>query len=334
LQYGRLATVMGRYYAMDRDKRFDRVKLAYDALLDGQGLQLTSHSRDNVQDAIKAKYNAGETDEFFKPIIVDRNGIVLDGDVLIFFDFRSDRMREIVETIGIQPPFETHIKKKVHVYQMTQYNSQFPFPILFPPQNMTNVLSEWISKQKLRQYHVAETEKYAHVTFFFNGGKEQPFPLEERKLVDSPKVPTYDLVPEMSMLEVANQVAKAIQTQQYPFVMCNLAAPDMVGHTGKYAPAVAAVEACDRAIAVMLEACKSNGYIMVITADHGNAEEMIDGNGQEKTSHTTNLVPLIIANAGNVVLKRPQGALYDVAPTVLRLMGLEVPSEMTGTSVI
>jgi len=221
---------------------------------------------------------------------------------------------------------------------MTKYNAEFPFPILFPPQNMDNVLSEWLSKHGIRQFHAAETEKYAHVTFFFNGGREEAYPLEDRKLIDSPKVATFDLVPEMSMAQVADAVIKALSSlsPEYPFVMCNLAAPDMVGHTGKYDKTIVAVEACDKAIKKMWEACKKSGHVMVITADHGNAEEMLDSSGNEKTSHTTNFVPLIVASEPPlpILMVRSQGGLSDVAPTVLTLMGVDIPPQMTGKSMI
>jgi len=229
-------------------------------------------------------------------------------------------------------------RKTLHIITMTRYNAEFKFPVIFPPANMENVLSEWLSKHKLRQFHAAETEKYAHVTFFFNGGKEEAYPLEDRKLIDSPKVATFDLVPEMSMSAVADAVVKALgsSSPEYPFVMCNLAAPDMVGHTGKYEPTVLAVEACDRAIAKIWAACQKSGHILVITADHGNAEEMLDAEGKEKTSHTTNLVPLIIASHPplSLTMRRTTGGLADVAPTLLTLMGLDIPKQMTGSSLV
>jgi len=291
-----------------------------------------------VSEVIKQKYTNNETDEFLQPIIVDKPGCIQDNDVLIFFDFRADRMRQIVEAFGVKQHFTPIIeipRKNLYITQMTQYNSEFKFPTLFPPQNMSNVLAEWISKQNIPQFHSAETEKYAHVTFFFNGGKEAPFPREDRKLVDSPKVATYDLKPEMSMIEVANQISIAISKNTYPFVMCNLAGPDMVGHTGKYDKTVIACEVCDKAIGIMWDACQKHGYVMVVTADHGNAEEMLDAEGKEKTSHTTNPVPLIVCGAGDkVVMQKSKGGLCDVAPTILSLMGISIPSEMTGTSMV
>jgi len=280
------------------------------------------------------------------PLIVNRQGTIQSGDTLLFFDYRSDRMRQIVETFGIRRNFETPTRhpENLKIYQMTQYNSSFSFPILFPPQCMDNVLSEWLSKFGLWQFHTAETEKYAHVTFFSNGGREAPFPREERKLVDSPKVATYDLSPPMSMESVGASVvaAMACKSPEFSFVMCNLAAPDMVGHTGHYQPTVQACEACDRVIGTIWEGCRRHGYTLVVTSDHGNAEEMLepptaDGIERPKTSHTTNLVPFILASDSpqlGVRVQRMEGGLRDVAPSILHVMGLPKPPEMTGESLL
>lgn len=339
--YGSIATLMGRFYAMDRDKRWDRIHVAYDAMIGGVGEAVTE---EKLISAVEARYAAGENDEFLKPFIVNKEGLIKDGDTLIFIDFRSDRMREIVETLGVKPPFDlgtsVALPKSLHVVQMTKYNADFRMPIIFPPQSMDNVLAEWLSKHGLKQFHTAETEKYAHVTFFFNGGVEQAFPLEDRKLVASPQVKTYDLKPDMSVAQVADSVVEAMASGVYPFVMCNMAPPDMVGHTGMFDPAVVAVEATDKAIGVIFEACKKYGYVLAITADHGNAEEMEDETGKPKTSHTTNPVFFIVAGEGDKVnlngleLVSKQGGLKDVAPSILKVMGLPIPVEMTGKSLL
>jgi 2,3-bisphosphoglycerate-independent phosphoglycerate mutase len=332
-RYGSLATVMGRFYAMDRDKRWERTKEAYEALVGGKGEATTA---EQVVAAVEKRYAADESDEFLKPLIVDKDGIIRESDTLIFFDFRADRMRQIVETLGVKPPFavDTPLPANLGVVQMTQYNKDFPLPVIFKPQVMDNVLAEWLSKQGLRQFHTAETEKYAHVTFFFNGGREKAFDNEDRVLVPSPKVATYDLKPEMSVAAVGVEVCKAIESGTYPFVMCNLAPPDMVGHTGVFDATVKACEATDVVIERIVATCAKHGYTLVITADHGNCEDMIDEDGRPKTSHSTNLVPLLIVNDKGVRLVRKEGGLSDVAPTVLTIMGLPVPKEMTGKSMV
>ncbi len=325
-QYGRLATIMGRYYAMDRDKRWERTKLAFEAMVLGKG-----EKSSNPMETIKKRYEHDETDEFLRPIIVDEEGLIRDRDTLIFFDFRADRMRQIIESFGFNPPFQTEkVPKDLFIATMTEYKKEYPFPILYPPITLQNVLAEWLSKHQISQFHTAETEKYAHVTFFFNGGKEEPFPAEDRILVPSPKVPTYDLKPDMSLQGVQQQVIEAMQ-KDYPFILCNLAPPDMVGHTGVYDAAVKAVEATDKTIGNIFQSCEKNGYILVITADHGNAEKMIDDDGKPHTAHTTNPVPFIIAR-NDVHFQREKGILADVGPTILDLMGLTKPKEMTGSS--
>eukprot|EP01006_Ploeotia_vitrea_P046392 TRINITY_DN67023_c6_g1_i1.p2 TRINITY_DN67023_c6_g1~~TRINITY_DN67023_c6_g1_i1.p2 ORF type:complete len:551 (-),score=330.55 TRINITY_DN67023_c6_g1_i1:29-1681(-) len=332
----KLATVTGRYYAMDRDKRWERIELAYDGLVSGKGEVLAKP--DDLIAAVEKRYEGGENDEFLKPIIVDKDGCIADGDSLVFIDFRADRMRQMVETLGLEPPFDTDVvRKDLLVVQMTQYSSKFvgKMPILYPPQSMDNSLGEWISKHKLPQYHTAETEKYAHVTFFFNGGREEAFEGEDRKMVASPKVATYDLKPDMSMDDVAASMEEALAAGKYPFVMCNLAPTDMVGHTGVWDAAVEATTATDKIIARIWKACEAAGYVLVVTADHGNVEDMLDAQGNPKTSHSTNPVMLAIAGAGdNVKLTRTEGGLCDVAPTILHLMGLDAPAEMTGKSMV
>ncbi|KAJ2744214.1 hypothetical protein GGI20_003146 [Coemansia sp. BCRC 34301] len=335
LNYGKVATIVGRYYAMDRDKRWERVQIAFDAMTQGRG----EKSADPVQ-AIEARYAKDETDEFLKPIIVDGEGVVRDNDAMFFFDFRSDRMREITQAFGIKPtPFDSRVPAGLSIFTMTQYKADFPFRAAFPPQKMTDVLAEWLAKQKVRQVHVAETEKYAHVTFFFNGGTEAQFEGETRDLIQSPRVATYDLQPAMSSAEVAAKVAEEIATNEYPFVMCNFAPPDMVGHTGMYEAAVEAISATDRAIGVIFEACKKNGYALFVTADHGNAEKMVSDDGASPhTAHTCSRVPFAMAvpegSAAGFVPEDVKHALCDVAPTLLAYMGLEIPENMTGQSLL
>ncbi|XP_070540000.1 2,3-bisphosphoglycerate-independent phosphoglycerate mutase-like [Ptychodera flava] len=331
--YGELATVVGRYYAMDRDKRYERIKVAYEALTKGTGEKTTP---DQVIEVIKKRYalEPTETDEFLKPIIVNEEGRVKDGDTLIFIDFRADRMREIVESFGLKRHFDTDvIPKDLHISIMAQYKVDWPFPMLFPPQQPDNVLGEWIAKKGLAQFHCAETEKYAHVTFFFNGGREAAFEKEDRSMVPSPKVPTYDQLPEMSSAGVADEMVRAIGSGQYPFVMCNFAPPDMVGHTGQYEPAVKACEATDIAIGRIHDACEEHGYVLLITADHGNAEKMLSEKGGPHTAHTTFRVPFIMTGSHKFKTGGDPG-LSDVAPTVLDLMGLDIPPDMTGQSLL
>ncbi|XP_015913406.1 2,3-bisphosphoglycerate-independent phosphoglycerate mutase [Parasteatoda tepidariorum] len=331
LSYGSLATVTGRYYAMDRDNRHERIKLAYEGLVQGIG-EKTSPSE--VVSLIQKRYESKDdpqTDEFLKPIIVDEKGCIQDGDTMIFINFRADRVRQISEAFGIKRQFETDkVPQNLKICTMTQYKKEFPFTMLYPPTVPVNVLSEWISKKGATQFHCAETEKYAHVTFFFNGGQEKAFEKEDRCMVPSPKVATYDLQPEMSCMGVANEMVKVIDAKKYPFVMCNFAPPDMVGHTGKYEPAIKGVEATDGAIGLLVEACKRNGFTLLVTADHGNAEKMIGDTGGPHTAHTTNRVPFIMAGSKKFKTPSHNAALCDVGPTVLALMGLDQPSEMTG----
>lgn len=332
-QYGKLGVMVGRYYAMDRDKRWDRIEVAMKALITGEGAAETS----DPLAKIKERYGSGETDEFLKPVLVNKDALIKEGDTLLFFNYRSDRMREINEAIGIAPPFETSLQVPINlqVFAMTQYNASFPFPILFPPQTMVNVLAEWLASKGLTQFHTAETEKYAHVTFFFNGGREQAFDKEDRVMVPSPKVPTYDKEPKMSQRFVTDEMIKAIESGTYPFVMCNYAAPDMVGHTGVYEATLEAVDDCDAQIGRVWEACKAHNFVLFVTSDHGNAEKMKEPNGDPITKHSTNFVPLVCADpSGSVKLAKKSGTLADVAPTVLTAMGLDVPEEMTGSALV
>ncbi|CDW57548.1 independent phosphoglycerate mutase [Trichuris trichiura] len=350
--YGVLATIVGRYYAMDRDKRWERNMVAYEGLVAGVGEKATV---DKIIEVVKGRYANNETDEFLKPIILSDEGringlptvvghskvsvvICLDNDTMILFDYRADRMRQLAETFGLKRNFETKVPhpKDLHISCMTQYNKDFPFPLLFPPESHKNVLAEWLSSQGLKQFHCAETEKYAHVTFFFNGGREAAFNEEERCMIPSPKVATYDLLPEMSSKQVGDKMVEMVKSKKYPFVMCNFAPPDMVGHTGVYEAAVKACEATDRAIGLIEKACQESGYVLMITADHGNAEKMKDEKGGKHTAHTCNKVPFL--STGSRVLKAAlpdrAPALCDVAPTVLDQMGLPIPPEMTGKSLL
>ncbi|KAL1967588.1 hypothetical protein VTN77DRAFT_3103 [Rasamsonia byssochlamydoides] len=334
LGIGELATVVGRYYAMDRDKRWDRIEIAMKGIVLGEG----EESTDPVK-TIQERYEKGETDEFLKPIIIGgKENRVQDGDTLFFFNYRSDRVREITQLLGDydrSPKPDFPYPKDIHITTMTQYKTDYPFPVAFPPQHMGNVLAEWLSKKGVKQSHVAETEKYAHVTFFFNGGVEKQFPGEDRDMIPSPKVATYDLDPKMSAAAVGEKVAERIAEGKYEFVMNNFAPPDMVGHTGVYEAAIQGVAATDKAIGHIFEACKKHGYILFVTADHGNAEEMLNEERKPKTSHTTNKVPFVLANAPEGwSLKKENGVLGDVAPTILDAMGIEQPEEMSGRSLL
>jgi len=355
LNYGTISTVQGRYYAMDRDKRWERILVAYRALVHAEGEQVTNET---LIDGIKKRYEAKETDEFLKPFIVNKEGAIQPDDVLIFFNYRSDRMRQITATFAGEPGTifpelgkpssdvksfdvdrETHLIKSLKIYTMTQYKEGSKFPLLFPPQSMKNTLAEHLSGLGLKQFHTAETEKYAHVTFFFNGGIEKQYPGEDRKLVPSPKVATYDKQPEMSVADVGQVLSDTILNdsdkveESHSFVMCNFAPPDMVGHTGEYEPTIKACEATDKAIGQVLEACRKANRVFFLTADHGNAEQMLDLKGGKLTSHTTNWVPFVLMDPENKLeFKRQHGSLGDVAPSILDAMGLSIPAEMTGTS--
>ncbi|CAD6580099.1 MAG: hypothetical protein CYPHOPRED_001087 [Cyphobasidiales sp. Tagirdzhanova-0007] len=331
IEYGSIATVVGRYYAMDRDKRWERVKIAVDALVKGEG-----EGTDDPMKTFEGRYEKNETDEFIKPIIIGgKQGRLQDDDTIFCFNYRSDRMREISSVLGVDPkPMEVTVPNNLGITTMSTYSAQFPFAVAFPPQPMTNVMAEWLAKQGVKQCHIAETEKYAHVTFFFNGGVEKQFEGEERHMIPSPKVATYDKQPEMSVQGVADKVAEVVKSKDFDFVMCNFAPPDMVGHTGVYEAAVKAITATDKAVKTVHEACKEAGYILIITADHGNAEGMINDDGGPLTSHTTNPVPFIISGGDYKLKEGTQGALCDVSPTCLAILGLPQPREMTGKSLL
>ncbi|KAH9819378.1 2,3-bisphosphoglycerate-independent phosphoglycerate mutase-like [Teratosphaeria destructans] len=331
---GKVATVVGRYFVMDRDKRWDRVEIGMKGIVTGEG-----EDTDNPVKKIQERYDAGETDEFLKPIIVNGNEArVKDDDTLFFFNYRSDRVREVTQLLGDQdrsPKPDFPYPKNIAVTTMTRYKTDFNFPIAFAPQVMDNVLADWLAKKGAKQSHIAETEKYAHVTFFFNGGREIQFDGEDRDMIPSPKVATYDKQPKMSAMAVAEKMAERIKEGKYEFVMNNFAPPDMVGHTGVYEAAVEGVTETDAAIGKVLEACKEQGYILFVTSDHGNAEEMLTPEKTPKTSHTTNKVPFVMANApAGWSLKKQDGVLGDVAPTVLEAMGIEKPEEMGGHSLL
>ena len=333
LEYGSLATVTGRYYAMDRDKRHERIKLAYEGMVQGKGDKVEPA---NLTTFVEEQYEKGVTDEFLKPIIVNNQGLIGDGDTLLFIDFRSDRMRQITEAFGVHQHFETDVvPKDISIITLTKYKEEFPFPTLFPPRSNEDTLAEWLSKKQISHLHCAETEKYAHVTFFFNGGVEKQWETEHRKLVASPKVATYDLQPTMNAAGVAQEMVAAIKEGTHPFVMCNFAPPDMVGHTGKYDATVTACEETDRCITEIRSACREHGYVLLVTSDHGNAEKMYSETGGPHTAHTCNRVPFYMDGGGRFKFQFTHDiALCDVAPTVLKLMGVDQPPAMTGVPLI
>ena len=332
LGLGQVGTVMGRYYAMDRDKRWERVKLAYDAL--------TAPCPSGIKggaEAVKSAYEAGETDEFIKPIAIEGFSGIKSGDSVIFANFRPDRAREITRAF-VDPDFdgfERPAPPEDLVYVcMTQYDATIPnAEIAFRPQSLRNTLGEYASALGKTQLRIAETEKYAHVTFFFNGGVEAPYEGESRILVASPKVATYDLQPEMSAYEVTEKAAAAIDSGEFDMIIMNLANCDMVGHTGVFEAAVKAVETVDSCVGTIVRAMEKNGGDLLITADHGNVDEMMDETGAPMTAHTTNPVPLILVSEKDLALDEG-GALCDLAPTLLGLMGEPVPAEMEGRSLL
>ena len=322
-----VGAVMGRYYAMDRDKRWDRVKLACDALTG------TAQRRaESAQAALAMAYAAGENDEFVKPAIVGADGAIKSGDAVLHMNFRADRARELTSALT-DPDFDGFERQTVlsglHFVSMTKYGDQFPNPALFPPRKVVNGLGEVLSKLGLRQLRIAETEKYPHVTYFFSGGREEPFANESRILIPSPKVATYDLQPEMSAEPIAEAVADSVKNKRFEFVACNFANGDMVGHTGDMSATVKAVETLDRCLGVIAAALKEAGGELLLTADHGNCEQMFDAaSNQPHTQHTVNPVPFLYV--GRPAAVEPGGALKDVAPTILQIMGLKQPPEMTG----
>lgn len=330
LKIGKIATVIGRYYAMDRDKRLERTKAALDAMVNGQGETATS-----ALDAVKNSYQHGVKDEFIKPTVIDSEGNVKSNDVLIFFNFRPDRARQLAES------FTKAKIENLLLITMTQYDEDYPALIVFPPENVPNPLAKIISFVGKKQLHIAETEKYAHITYFLNGGQEKPFPGEERLLVPSPKVDNYDQEPAMSVYEITDKLIAAIGDGQYDFIATNFANGDMVGHTGNLEAAIKAVEAMDECIGKIKNAVLAAGGALVITADHGNCEEMINlETGEPDTEHSVNPVPFWFVAPDNrgAEIKTPKiivgGILPDVAPTILEVMGLPKPPEMIGNSLL
>lgn len=339
LGVGYIATVAGRYYAMDRDHRWDRTKLAYEALVFGKGEKAST-----PVEAVENAYQLGETDEFVKPTLIDSSveskggqgaGLVKEGDTVIFFNFRPDRVRQLTRSFiesdfkefdrGSRPP-------RVFLATMTQYDEEFDIPVAFPPLGLKNTLADVLAQHGLKQLRIAETEKYAHVTYFFNGGEEEPGAGEDRVLIPSPKVATYDLKPEMSAYEVTERAIKEIKRENYHFTVLNFANPDMVGHSGYLEAAIEAIEAVDDCMGQVAKAILAQGGEVLITGDHGNAEEMLDVEGKPYTAHTTNPVPFIYLGKRSLKLRRG-GILADIAPTVLALLGLPKPVEMKGQSV-
>jgi 2,3-bisphosphoglycerate-independent phosphoglycerate mutase len=334
LGVGRIASLCGRYYAMDRDKRWERVQVAYDLLTQGKAGFSAAHAAA----ALKAAYDRGETDEFVKPTVIAPTTRIENGDAVIFMNFRSDRARELTQALT-EPGFDGFARAVVPTLAafvtLTEYNETFKHVrVAYPPDRLNNMLGAYVAERGLHQLRIAETEKYAHVTFFFNGGVETPYRNEDRVLVPSPKdVETYDQKPEMSAPALAQKIVEAIKSGKYDMIICNFANADMVGHTGNFEATVKAIEALDAALGPILDAVQSSGGELLITADHGNAEEMFDPvTGQAHTAHTTNLVPFIYV--GRPAIMAPTGALEDIAPTMLKLMGLPVPKEMTGHALV
>ena len=327
---GQIASIVGRYYAMDRDKRWERVKVAYDLLVNGVGEAST-----DMVEAMQRSYDEGVTDEFVKPIVrVDENGEVVGrikpNDVVIFFNYRNDRAKEITVVLTQEDmPSEGMHTLPLYYCCMTPYDAKFEgLHILFDKENVRNTIGEYVSSLGLSQLRIAETEKYAHVTFFLNGGREAEFENESRILVASPKVATYDLQPEMSAYEVKDKLVEALNSQKFDFICLNFANGDMVGHTGIYEAIEKAVKAVDECVADVVETAKANGYEVVMIADHGNADNAVNEDGTPNTAHSLNPVPIVVVSDRVHVVK--DGILADVAPTVLRLMGLQQPAEMTG----
>lgn len=329
---GKIATVMGRYYAMDRDNRWERVGKAYAAMVYGEGVQNADAAK-----AVADSYAADVTDEFIVPVVCDKNGVIKANDSVICFNFRPDRAREITRTL-VDEAFDGFERKNgffpLTYVCMTQYDATMPnVQVAFHPQSLHNTLGEYISKQGMTQLRIAETEKYAHVTFFFNGGVEAKFEGEDRDLINSPKVATYDLQPEMSAYLVCDKVVEEIRSGKYDMIILNFANCDMVGHTGVFDAAVKAVQAVDECVGKVVDAVREMNGTAIITADHGNADKMYEPDGSPFTAHTTNPVPLCVVGY-DCQLKEQGGKLADIAPTMLQIMGLPKPEEMTGESLI
>jgi 2,3-bisphosphoglycerate-independent phosphoglycerate mutase len=334
---GRIASIIGRYYAMDRDQRWDRIELAYRLLIEG----VAAYQAVTAEDGLEMAYARGETDEFVKPTAIrhpqEAPVTINDGDVVIFMNFRSDRARELTQTF-IAPTFDGFQRQRVpklgSFVCLSEYDVRFNAPTAFAPQSLHNLLGEIISREGLHQLRIAETEKYAHVTFFFNGGIEKPFPNEDRILIPSPKVATYDLQPEMSAPELTSKLIAAIKSGRYDLIICNFANPDMVGHSGNLAATIKAIETIDHCLGQIQKTLAEAGGELLITADHGNAEMMYDhSTHQAHTAHTSNLVPFIYVGRKAEIINK-NGKLSDIAPTLLTLMNLPKPQEMTGQSLL
>ena len=337
---GQVATVCGRYYAMDRDNRWDRVEQAWQALVDGEGI-----AESDPVFAVENAYARGETDEFIKPVVLkDKEGRpvgrIKDGDAVIVFNFRADRVRQISHALN-DAEFSGFPRKTLPMLleyvTFTQYDKNFTFPVAFPPVSLSNILGEVISAHGLSQLRIAETEKYAHVTYFFNGGREQPFPLEDRVLIPSPRdVATYDQKPAMSAYEVTDELLRRLDEKEYAFIVLNFANGDMVGHTGVLPAAIKACEAVDECLGRIVERFTGNGGTVLVTSDHGNAEDMKDSeSGKVVTAHSSNPVPFILIHNQNGNIKlRADGSLTNIAPTILDLMGLDIPQDMESESLL
>jgi 2,3-bisphosphoglycerate-independent phosphoglycerate mutase len=329
---GKIATIVGRYYAMDRDKRWERVKVAYDLLVNGVGEAAT-----DMVAAMEKSYAEGVTDEFVKPVVnANVDGKIKEGDVVIFFNYRNDRAKELTVVLTQQDMPEAGMMTipGLQYYCMTPYDASFKgVHILFDKENVQNTLGEYLSSLGKKQLHIAETEKYAHVTFFFNGGRETPYEGEDRVLINSPKVATYDLKPEMSAYEVKDALVAEINKNIYDFIVVNYANGDMVGHTGVYEAIEKAVVAVDKCVEETVEVAKANGYEVIIIADHGNADNAVNEDGSPNTAHSLNPVPCVYVTE-NKDAKVSDGILADVAPSILSIMGLEQPKEMTGKNLL
>ena len=329
-----IATIIGRYYIMDRDNRWDRVEKGYNALILGEG----EHA-DSAIEGVKTSYLKGDNDEFVLPTVIGgEESRIHDNDSIIFINFRPDRAREISKALNFKD-FDGFTRKKVlknlYYVTMTKYNEDFTFPVAFPKEKLINILGDILEQNGIKQFRTAETEKYAHVTFFFNGGIDEPQPNETRVLVPSPKVPTYDLQPEMSAPEVCENVLKAITNPEYKFILVNFANPDMVGHTGVIEAATKACKTVDECVGKIAKECEKNNITMLLTADHGNAEVMVNAEtNKPQTAHTTNKVPFVVINGPKDIKLREDGALCNIAPTVLKLLGIPQPKEMNCEALI
>lgn len=330
---GSIATCIGRYYAMDRDRRWDRVKVAYEALTDGTG----RIEKDPVDGVLRA-YERGETDEFVKPIIIEGTKRVKDRDSIIFFNFRADRARELTRAFTEKDFKEFPQKQRPNLScfaTMTMYDESFDLPVAFPPEHLKNILGEVISFNGFKQLRIAETEKYAHVTYFFNGGEEEAFENEERCLIPSPRdIPTYDLKPEMSAQSIRDELLQRIESEDYQLVVVNFANGDMVGHTGVLDAAIKACSVVDQCVGAIVDAWLKSGGVALVTSDHGNAEKMLDEKGGPFTAHTSSPVPFYLVDPNRKGISLRRGKLGDVAPTILEIMGLDTPEEMSGKSLI